>query len=160
MEGAFWDQWNLEKLDQDEAEQEEAGQEEAVGQGQQAGSGSFKEDMIKRINDFRNTYGEQNRGENNIAQEGDVGFENGTVHRIIDILDHALEYLRPGFVEPKPGSGRFVSADGTRVFRMGSSDILGLHGGGPHVNFERLEPNRAKPGKMMVVEDIHIYLED
>jgi len=34
------------------------------------------------------------------------------------------------------------------------------HGGGPHVNFEILAPNPAKQGKMQVITDIHIYLED
>lgn len=58
------------------------------------------------------------------------------------------------------GNGRFVSADGTRVVRMGDSDILGKHGGGPHMNFETLVPNPSKPGKMKVNQNLHIYLED
>lgn len=77
-----------------------------------------------------------------------------------DALDLASDFLGEGYTEPKPGSGRFVSADGTRVFRMGENDILGRHGGGPHVNFEFLEQNSAKPGKMQVTTDIHIFLED
>ena len=43
---------------------------------------------------------------------------------------------------------------------MGVNDILGKHGGGPHVNFETLIPNTTKPGKMMVDRNIHIYLTD
>ncbi|MBQ3414939.1 MAG: hypothetical protein IJH39_06255 [Clostridia bacterium] len=77
-----------------------------------------------------------------------------------DVLDLASDFLGEGYTETVPGSGRFVSADGTRVFRMGENDILGRHGGGSHVNFEILEPNPAKPGKMQVIKDIHIYLED
>jgi hypothetical protein len=55
---------------------------------------------------------------------------------------------------------RYVSADGKRAFRMGVNDILGKHGGDPHVNFETLIPNTAKPGKMIVDRNIHIYLTD
>ncbi|GGY76758.1 hypothetical protein GCM10010327_03480 [Streptomyces nitrosporeus] len=76
-----------------------------------------------------------------------------------DALDAAEKWLGPGYYEPVPGSGRFVSKDGTRVARMGESDITGQHGGGPHMNFERLAPNPRKPGKSMVVENRHIYLE-
>lgn len=82
---------------------------------------------------------------------------DGSKMNTTDILSTAVEFLGPGCTEPVKNSGRFVSKDGTRVFRMGENDILGKHGGGPHVNFETLAPNSAKPGKMMVVEDIHIY---
>ncbi len=77
-----------------------------------------------------------------------------------DALDLASEFLGEGYTEPVSGSGRFVSADNSRVFRMGESDILGKHGGGPHVNFEYMEPNPFKPGKMNVVKNIHVYLGD
>ena len=43
---------------------------------------------------------------------------------------------------------------------MGENDILGKYAGGPHVNFEILAPNPDKPGKMKVILDVHIYLED
>ncbi|WP_418958854.1 Hint domain-containing protein [Streptomyces tritici] len=76
-----------------------------------------------------------------------------------DALTAAEKWLGPGYTEPVPGSGRYVSADGTRVARMGESDITGQHGGGPHMNFERLAPNPRKPGKQMVVENRHIYLK-
>ena len=85
---------------------------------------------------------------------------DGSSMKTDDVLDLASDFLGEGYTEPVPGSGRYVSADGTRVFRMGENDILGRHGGGPHVNFEFLEPNPSKPGKMQVVKDIHIYLED
>lgn len=43
---------------------------------------------------------------------------------------------------------------------MGESGITGhVHGSGPHANFERMAPNPGKPGKSMVVENRHIYLE-
>ncbi|GAB3933062.1 hypothetical protein GCM10029976_039870 [Kribbella albertanoniae] len=76
-----------------------------------------------------------------------------------DALDAAERWLGPGYKEPVPGSGRFVSKDGTRVARLGDSDILGKHGGGPHINLERLGPNPLKPGKLKVLENRHIYLK-
>lgn len=85
---------------------------------------------------------------------------NGSSMKTDEVLDLASEFLGKGYTEPVSGSGRFVSQDGLRVFRMGDSDILGKHGGGPHVNFEYLEPNPLKPGKMQIIKDIHIYLED
>lgn len=75
-------------------------------------------------------------------------------------LELGEQFLGKGYKELVPGSGRYVSADGTRVFRMGKLDITGAHGGGPHVNFETLIPNPAKPGKMMVDKNYHIYLTD
>lgn len=78
------------------------------------------------------------------------------------VLTLAMDYLGEGYTEPDPvkHKGRYVSADGRRVVRMGSNDVLGKHGGGRHVNFELLEPNLAKPGKMKVAEDRHVYLTD
>lgn len=72
----------------------------------------------------------------------------------------AKDFLGEGYTEPSPGSGRFVSEDGRRVFRKGENDIYGKHGGGPHVNFELLKDNPDKPGKKMVTKDIHIFLLD
>ncbi len=85
---------------------------------------------------------------------------DGSTMKTSDALDLASDFLGKGYTEPIHASGRFVSADGMRVFRMGASDILGRHGGGPHVNFELLAPNPAKPGKMKIIENIHIFLED
>ena len=75
-------------------------------------------------------------------------------------VELGIQFLGLGYSEPVPNSGRYVSADGTRVFRMGISDITGAHGGGPHVNFETLVPNPAKPGKMKVDKNFHIYIFD
>ncbi|WP_331452547.1 RHS repeat domain-containing protein [Streptomyces sp. SS162] len=76
-----------------------------------------------------------------------------------DALESAARWVGSGYREIIPGSGRYVSKDGTRVARMGEKDITGQHAGGPHMNFERLVPNPKKPGKMMIVENRHIYLE-
>ena len=75
-------------------------------------------------------------------------------------LELGEQFLGQGYREVVSGTGRYVSADGTRVFRMTSNDILGKHGGGPHVNFETLTPNPIKSGKMMVTKNIHVYLID
>jgi len=74
-----------------------------------------------------------------------------------EVLDTGAEFLGPGY--KYMGNGRFVSADGLRQFRIGDSDILGYHGGGPHANFEILTPNPANPSKMILIKNIHIYLE-
>nr|WP_143765284.1 DUF6531 domain-containing protein [Catenulispora acidiphila] len=73
-----------------------------------------------------------------------------------DMLKAGEDWLGPGYGEPKAGSGRFVSSDGSRVFRMGDSDILGKHGGGPHCNFEYMEPD-PKTGRMSVTQNDHVY---
>ena len=73
-------------------------------------------------------------------------------------LEAAGNFLEDGYKDL--GNGRFLSADGLRQVRMGDSDILGQHGSGAHMNFETLAPNPSKPGKMQIINDIHIYLED
>jgi hypothetical protein len=75
-----------------------------------------------------------------------------------EALDAATRFLGDGYSEAVAGSGRYVSADGLRQVRMGSTDILGNHGGGPHINFEVLAPNPKKPGTNMIVNNLHIYL--
>jgi hypothetical protein len=90
----------------------------------------------------------------------DLGLKDGMKVSSSRALELGEEFLGKGYKELVPGSGRYVSADGTRVFRMGKSDITGAHGGGPHVNFETLIPNPAKPGKMIVDKNFHIYLTD
>lgn len=77
-----------------------------------------------------------------------------------DALEAAQQWVGPGYTEPVAGSGRFVSSDGQRVVRMGTRDITGQHSGGPHMNFERLGPNPAKPGKPMVTDNHHVFLTD
>jgi RHS repeat-associated protein len=78
---------------------------------------------------------------------------------IDDVLDAASAFLGAGYSEVPPGSGRFVSADGTRVVRMKDSDITGRHGRGPHANFETLECD-PKTGRMRVVDNRHVYFKD
>lgn len=87
-------------------------------------------------------------------------FPDGARVTTNDALGGAEEWLGPNYSETGAGSGRFVSQDGTRVFRMGESDITGAHAGGPHVNFEELVPNPARPGRMMPVNGTHVYLID
>jgi RHS repeat-associated protein len=94
------------------------------------------------------------------------GEEAGSALRLTDgmslktgeALDAATRFLGDGYSEAVAGSGRYVSADGLRQVRMGSTDILGNHGGGPHINFEVLAPNPKKPGTNMIVNNLHIYL--
>lgn len=56
-----------------------------------------------------------------------------------EALELAEDYLGQGYREVAPG--RFVSLDGMRQIRMGPNDLLGMHGGGPHINFDRLVPS-------------------
>jgi hypothetical protein len=85
---------------------------------------------------------------------------DGARMSVDDALTRAEAWLGEGYTEPVAGSGRFVSADSARAVRMGDSDILGRHAGGPHFNFETLEPNPARPGRMMVGQNSHVYLTD
>lgn len=43
---------------------------------------------------------------------------------------------------------------------MDDNDILGKHGGGPHVNFETLKPNPNKHRKMMVDQNYHVFITE
>ncbi len=90
----------------------------------------------------------------------ELGLKDGMKVSSSRALELGEQFLGKGYKELVPGSGRYVSADGTRVFRMGVSDITGAHGGGLHVNFETLIPNPAKAGKMMVDQNFHIYITD
>ncbi|WP_207431280.1 DUF6531 domain-containing protein [Sabulibacter ruber] len=89
-----------------------------------------------------------------------LGLKDGMKVSTDEALNLGKQFLGKGYKEVVPGSGRFVSEDGTRVFRMGDNDILGKHGGGRHVNFETLIPNVDKPGKMIVDKNLHIFLTD
>ena len=93
-----------------------------------------------------------------VISTGSFVLKDGMKMKTDNVLTAAEEFLEKGYKDM--GSGRYVSADGTRVVRMGDSDILGKHGGGSHMNFETLVPNPNKPGKKMVKENLHIYLED
>ena len=68
----------------------------------------------------------------------------------------AIEFLGEGFRDM--GDGRFISADGKRQVRIGDTDILGLHGDGPHINFEHLIPGTR--GRTIPSSNMHIYLID
>jgi hypothetical protein len=83
---------------------------------------------------------------------------DGMKMTVNEALDAAENFLGKGYRDL--GNGRFVSADGRRQVRMGDSDILGWHGGGPHINFEILEDNPFKPGKLRIIRNIHIHLLD
>jgi hypothetical protein len=85
-------------------------------------------------------------------------FTNGMKMTSNEALIAAEEFLGSGYKDL--GNGRYLSADGTKQVRMGDTDILGQHSGGAHMNFEILSPNPDKPGKMMVSQNIHIYLND
>ena len=75
--------------------------------------------------------------------------KNGTKVNSSVALDMADDFLGAGYTEVSPS--RFVSADGFRQVRMANADILGLHGGGPHINFDRLYPS---------YKSVHIYIFD
>ena len=91
-----------------------------------------------------------------IAYRGTV-LRDGIGMSVNDALDAAVTFLGPGYKDA--GNGRFVSADGTRVVRMGDSDIGGKHGGGSHMNFEALSVD-ARTGRMKVNTNLHVYLTD
>jgi hypothetical protein len=88
----------------------------------------------------------------------DFGLKDGSFISTNKALDLAEAYLEKGY--KSLGKGRFLSKDGLRQVRMSDSDILGKHGGGPHMNFEKLKPNPSKPGKNIIIENYHIYLKD
>lgn len=72
-----------------------------------------------------------------------------------DVLDLAIQYLGKDYMDM--GNGRFLSADGLRQVRMSGDDILGTHGGGPHINLDFLGPNISEPGTLTTILTIHIY---
>lgn len=84
--------------------------------------------------------------------------KDGTTLSTEDALNAAHEFLGDGYKDM--GNRRYVSRDGLRQVRLGDSDILGQHGGGPHINLEILEENLARPGKMKISQNIHIYLKE
>ena len=74
----------------------------------------------------------------NSCQAGRSLPKNGTTMNTTDALDLAIDYLGPGYTEASPG--RFVSADNAAQVRIGTGELLGLHAGGPHINFDQLLP--------------------
>ncbi len=97
-------------------------------------------------------------GGGNIARRAGWSDElaDGATLATDDALDAAEDFLGPGYRDL--GDGRYLSADGTRQVRMGDLDITGQHAGGPHMNFERLEADRLRPGRFNIVENRHILL--
>lgn len=89
-----------------------------------------------------------------------LGITNGMVVTEDKVLDLADQFLGTGYTEDPNTSGRFISADGTRVVRMTGGDLTG-HGGrdNPHFNFETLKPNPKKPGKMKRDRNLHVYFD-
>ena len=75
--------------------------------------------------------------------------KNGSKLNASDALDLANDFLGEGYTEMSPG--RFVSSDGLRQVRMSDADLLGLHGGGPHINFDILFPK---------YKSVHVFFYD
>lgn len=73
-------------------------------------------------------------------------------------LDAASQFLGEGYIEVE--AGRFVSQDGLRQVRMMNDDILGVHGGCPHMNFEVWQPRTGQPGRFVRTENIRIYFQE
>ena len=123
-------------------------------------STAFEEMAAGDITDKTRAFLKIQEGCNQFCTYCIIPFARGRVRsrKIADVLREVETLASKGYKEVVSGSGRYVSADGTRVFRMGTSDITGAHAGGSHVNFETLIPNPNKPGKMMVDKDLHIYL--
>ena len=73
-------------------------------------------------------------------------------------LDAASDFLGSGYSEVAPGV--FRSSDGLRQVRITTSDIVGAHGGGPHINFKTGSSIVNPIGRITfkVIENIHIYL--
>jgi len=92
-----------------------------------------------------------------VIRGGAVKLTDGMKMPVNYALDAASEFLGNGYRDM--GNGRFVSADGLRQVRMGDGDILGRHGGGPHINFEELRINQ-QTGRPVITRNIHVYLED
>jgi RHS repeat-associated protein len=88
------------------------------------------------------------------------GLKDGMKCSTKQALETGEKFLGKGYKEVISGSGRYVSADGKRIFRMGVNDIMGKHGGGPHVNFETLIQSPVMPNKMIIDKKMHIYLID
>ena len=88
----------------------------------------------------------------------ELGLKEGMKATSSEILGYGEQFLGKGYKEVSPG--RFVSADGKRVFRIRDSDLIGHRGGPPHANFETMVPNPIKPGKDKVDLNYHIYITE
>ena len=93
--------------------------------------------------------GNSNIGGNNGSFANNGLPQNGIEVSSDQVLDMAINFLGEGYTEVSPG--RFVSADGIRQVRMGTADLLGLHAGAPHVNFNLLSPQ---------YKNVHVFFHD
>jgi RHS repeat-associated protein len=86
------------------------------------------------------------------------GFGNivaGAKYTADEALSFASRWLGPEYMEiGGAGSGVFRSLDGLRQFRMTTGDLLGLHGGAPHVNIEAIDLLTGE-----AVENLHLFLK-
>jgi len=86
------------------------------------------------------------------------GFGNivaGAKYTADEALSFASRWLGPEYMEiGGAGSGVFRSLDGLRQFRMTAGDLLGLHGGAPHVNIEAIDLMTGE-----AVENLHLFLK-
>jgi RHS repeat-associated protein len=75
-----------------------------------------------------------------------------------EALDVATQFLGEGYRKVAPGV--YVAQDGTRMFRMTDSDLLGHSGGDPHVNLELVRPVIEPNGRVSYqqIDNIHLYL--
>ena len=85
--------------------------------------------------------GNANSGSSNSLPQNGITVDSSTG------LELAINYLGKGYKEVSPD--RFISSDGVRQVRISNADILGLHGGGPHINFDLLSPK---------YKTVHVYI--
>ena len=79
-----------------------------------------------------------NYGKGIIQNSNTVLPKNGTTVDSSTGLNMAIDYLGTGYISKTPD--RYVSADGYRQIRISDADILGMHAGGPHINFDLIKP--------------------
>jgi RHS repeat-associated protein len=84
------------------------------------------------------------------AADSGLGNVGGGMANAGRVLDDAQAWLGPGYREIAPGV--FRSADGTRQFRMTTSDLSGPN---PHVHFESIASNGRT-----ILENSHVYVMD
>lgn len=140
----------------------------AVGTARAAGVGGNVVNTVNRVvNSGGNTpsagdgvrVGNGNSATQNVAVGADgVRIPDGIRMPISDALDAADGFLGSRYTQT--ADGRFISADGSRQVRMGDGDILGLHGGGSHINLQNLTPSptEARPNRMVATNNIHVFL--
>ena len=79
----------------------------------------------------------------------------GAAMTLDDAIDTAIDFLGPGYTEAFPtNSGRFVSSDGNRQIRIGVKDIMGVHAGAPHINFDLIGGGRYLSFHLYLMSDV------